>query len=546
MLKVEITRIVESPLNPRRRWDEAALQDLADSILQLGILQPLVVRPQGAGYELVCGGRRLRAAHLAGLTTVPVVVRELEDDEVAMCQLVENSQRSDVSSVEESDAIARLVDAGVEPEEIAERLGRPLRWVQSRLRLQALIEPYRQLLEDGRIPLGGALMLAALPRERQDELAADDAYDAIRPDAERYDQPRTWTRREIRSAIERRCRWLDQAPWPLEQPLGPRACLVCRTRSGAQPDLWGEARGGDRCLDPACWEQHRKAWLQHLRDSGADIREGYPDDPVAWEQASDIPRRAPGTCEVCGQPEEECRGTDEDPCTCPYCGESDCCQECTAAVAAAPTWDELAPESVPRVAWVDPTGRVTMRLPAAELAAAMRELGRADLADQVDPGDVEERAAAREEGREAAERTRQERARRKAQLDDDMAELAHRVEALRREGAERVEELLPEVLRAVLIEVQHDTLQAVCRRRDVLIPDEGHDRPPREGMRAYIDAMAGEEAEDVAEMWGLLVELLATQSARVWAEHDWLPEHAPWLRLRVVMGLAEAPEEDER
>ncbi|MEE8273981.1 MAG: ParB/RepB/Spo0J family partition protein, partial [Alphaproteobacteria bacterium] len=152
---------------PRRRFDEADIRGLADSVREKGILQPLVVRsdPEITGsYEIVVGERRWRAAQLAQLHEIPVVVRELSDGEALEVALVENIQREDLSPLEEADAYQRLIDEfGHSQEALAKVVGKSRSHVANTLRLLGLPEAVKAMLHDGRLSAGHARALLAAP-----------------------------------------------------------------------------------------------------------------------------------------------------------------------------------------------------------------------------------------------------------------------------------------------------------------------------------------------------------------------------------------------
>jgi ParB family chromosome partitioning protein len=152
---------------PRRRFDEAEMRGLADSVREKGILQPLVVRsdPEITGsYEIVIGERRWRAAQLAQLHEIPVVVRELSDGEALEVALVENIQREDLSPLEEADAYQRLIDEfGHSQEALAKVVGKSRSHVANTLRLLGLPEAVKAMLHDGRLSAGHARALLAAP-----------------------------------------------------------------------------------------------------------------------------------------------------------------------------------------------------------------------------------------------------------------------------------------------------------------------------------------------------------------------------------------------
>ena len=140
--EIEISKIELIGWNPRKSFDEKSLQELAASIKEHGILEPLVVRQANGAYQLVAGERRLRAAKLAGFEKVPVVVKDLSDDQVKELMLIENLQREDLNPLEEAQAIKELLEnSGLTQKELGKRLGKSQAWIANRLRLlQAPVE----------------------------------------------------------------------------------------------------------------------------------------------------------------------------------------------------------------------------------------------------------------------------------------------------------------------------------------------------------------------------------------------------------------------
>ncbi|KAA3633499.1 MAG: ParB/RepB/Spo0J family partition protein [Proteobacteria bacterium] len=154
---------------PRTRMDEKALEELAASIRSQGVVQPILVRETATGsYEIIAGERRWRAAQLAGLHTVPVVVRQVPDDAAMAVALIENIQREDLNPIEEASGLKRLLDEfGLTHQDVADKVGRSRAAVTNLLRLLNLEAAVREHLEHGRIEMGHARALLALPREHQ-------------------------------------------------------------------------------------------------------------------------------------------------------------------------------------------------------------------------------------------------------------------------------------------------------------------------------------------------------------------------------------------
>ncbi len=174
-LECPIDRIDANVAQPRTRFDEEALEGLAASIREAGIIQPLVVSETGDGrYALIAGERRLRAARLAGLASVPVVVRQAEAENAFIMALVENIQREDLNPVEQARAYERLArEFGMRQDDIAKRVGRERSTVANSLRLLKLEAPVLDALEDGRLQEGTARALVGLDAGRQCELLAE-------------------------------------------------------------------------------------------------------------------------------------------------------------------------------------------------------------------------------------------------------------------------------------------------------------------------------------------------------------------------------------
>jgi len=164
--QVDIDKISPSPFQPRRAFDEIKLQELAMSIRNQGIIQPLVVRPKGERFELIAGERRWRAAMKAGLGTVPVVVRQASDRDALQLALIENLQREDLNPIEEANGYRRLQDEFTwSQEEVAEKVGKSRPAVTNALRLLALPSEVQQEVASGNLPAGQARALLGLQSE---------------------------------------------------------------------------------------------------------------------------------------------------------------------------------------------------------------------------------------------------------------------------------------------------------------------------------------------------------------------------------------------
>ncbi|MBI2089251.1 MAG: ParB/RepB/Spo0J family partition protein [Deltaproteobacteria bacterium] len=166
--EVEVDRITPNPLQPRRAFDQAKIEELAASMRDQGVIQPLLVRRRGEHYELIAGERRWRAAMHAGLNQVPVVVKDASDLEALQLALIENLQREDLNPIEQAAAYQQLQrDFGLSQEEVAAKVGKSRPSVANSLRLLLLPKAVQDEVVQGRLPAGQARALLAL----QDEAA---------------------------------------------------------------------------------------------------------------------------------------------------------------------------------------------------------------------------------------------------------------------------------------------------------------------------------------------------------------------------------------
>lgn len=164
---IAITELDRNPEQPRREFDEEALQALAESMKEAGVLQPLLVIERGGRYQIVAGERRFRAARLAGLTSVPCIVRDFTPQEQMEAALIENIQREDLNAIEEAAAVRQLMDrCGYTQEKAAKRLGKSRPAVANLLRLLSLPEAVKAQVTAGKLSAGHARVLAGLEDEK--------------------------------------------------------------------------------------------------------------------------------------------------------------------------------------------------------------------------------------------------------------------------------------------------------------------------------------------------------------------------------------------
>lgn len=172
--KVSIDKINPNPNQPRTHFNESLLNELADSIRENGVLQPLLVRKRGEGYEIIAGERRYQASKIAGLEELPVIVKEVDDQKMLELALIENLQRSDLNPIEEAKGYRQLIKAsGMTQEALSKAVSKSRSSITNSLRLLDLPEPVQQYLFDGRLTAGHARAILAVPYEEQRIKLAD-------------------------------------------------------------------------------------------------------------------------------------------------------------------------------------------------------------------------------------------------------------------------------------------------------------------------------------------------------------------------------------
>lgn len=282
---IDLAAIQASTTNPRKTFDSAKLTELAASIKEKGVLQPILVRPISIDrttkkdlankgkladrFELVAGERRYRAANIAGLTQIPAMVRVLDDKQVVEIQAIENDQREDVPPLEQALGYQQLIDQGYDVAMIAAKIGRGTTYVYARLTLTKLIKPLQKDVAAGKLPFAHASLMARLTPEQQKEMSGDDRGRNL------YDWDDSVTSlTELKNNIRHHLITdLRQATWDLESiDLVPTAgsCTACPKRERNAPNLFDGIENdphapkgkSDRCLDSACFHKKREALIE--------------------------------------------------------------------------------------------------------------------------------------------------------------------------------------------------------------------------------------------------------------------------------------------
>jgi ParB/RepB/Spo0J family partition protein len=243
---IPLAEIEPSPSNPRKTF--AGLDELANDFKIRGVLLPLIVRPKGKGFECVAGERRLRAAKLAKLATVPAIVRELSDLEVLEIQIVENAKRQDIHPVEEAEAYRTLRDVHkLSVAEISAKVGRPVGTVYERLKLCELAPEVRKAALAGELPASHAVLIARIP----DQKLQAEALGHI------VDEDGALPYRDAVELVHRKFMLqLANAPFDTADEklvAGAGSCAKCPKRTGNQRELFADVKSPDTCTDTACF-----------------------------------------------------------------------------------------------------------------------------------------------------------------------------------------------------------------------------------------------------------------------------------------------------
>lgn len=273
---IPLAQLRESPTNPRQHYDERALHELAASIRESGLLQPILVRPIDVDlYEIVAGHRRYRASGIAGLERITCVVRELSDGAVRGIQLIENGQRVDLSPIEEAEAYAALAAEGMDVRAIAAIVKKKPSVVAARLALASLTAKAKKELAAGVLPVGHAELIARIPDPELQDAALAAVLTEQWLDHDRTKRVKVAVAFALAKRIvqDRFMLALSVAPFDTEDEtlsaLGK--CSTCRFRSGNNRDLFNDVKGKDVCTNPVDFLAKVQAWLERKREHGHHV-----------------------------------------------------------------------------------------------------------------------------------------------------------------------------------------------------------------------------------------------------------------------------------
>lgn len=290
-LLIPLADIIQSPTNPRKHFDAAKIDELALSIKAHGVLQPILVRKWEVGmanpshqpmvemmrrHEIVCGERRWLASQIAGMATIPAIVRELTDKQVLELQVVENLQREDVHALEEAEGYERLMKFhDYTADTLGEKIGKSRAYIYARIKLLALAPAARDLFFEGKLTASTALLIARIPGTT---LQMQAATDITKPDW----KGDVMAYRAAADHIQRVYTLdLEEATFKTaDAALVPKAgsCDACPKRSGNDLILFADIGDPDVCTDPACFKNKRETNFLRLKDlaqkSGHEIVSG--------------------------------------------------------------------------------------------------------------------------------------------------------------------------------------------------------------------------------------------------------------------------------
>jgi ParB/RepB/Spo0J family partition protein len=273
MEEIKLVQLKEAQHNARRTFDEAKLKELAASIKEKGVLQAIIVRPSNGKYEIVCGSRRFRAAVIAGLSSIPVIIKDYDDKQALECQVIENLQREDIHPLEEAEGYEVLMKkhGHKSADDIAAKIGKSKAYVYERLKLCELIPENRKLFYEGKFSPSTALLVARVPAHLQKEAGSKVAHGKYRGD-----EPMSF--RIAKEYIHKHFMLqLKEAQFDTKEKglAGKSSCIECNKRTGTQKELFKDVSSADVCTDPGCFEAKKNAHTQRaiakFKEQGKEV-----------------------------------------------------------------------------------------------------------------------------------------------------------------------------------------------------------------------------------------------------------------------------------
>lgn len=285
VIDIHLTQISISKSNPRKSIDTNAIGYLAESMEEHGLLQPITVRPDADGFEIVAGERRYRAARQLNWITIPAIVRQVTDDEMLEVQVLENLQREDINPIDEAAAFATLIKKE-DIEWLAARIHKSRAYVQDRLKLNNLIDPAKTLLSRGHLPLGHAVLISKLTPEYQIK-ALDECFPTLdiesEPSWEEDELICKTTLHDLKDEINDMFAYFslakfDQADKFLNKEAG--ACTECPHRTTNNLLLFADITHEDRCTLASCFNAKNQQQLINNIEQAKRLHKGIKEGTV--------------------------------------------------------------------------------------------------------------------------------------------------------------------------------------------------------------------------------------------------------------------------
>ncbi|MDD5387579.1 MAG: ParB/RepB/Spo0J family partition protein [Sulfuricurvum sp.] len=257
-----LEEVVVSSFNTRKHCDEGKLKELAESIKQKGLIEPVIVRPLNGKYELVCGERRFRASKMAGLSDIVARIVKLDDKEALEFQVIENLQREDVHPLEEAEGYEQLMKKhGYKSvDDIAAKVGKSKAYIYGRMKLCELIPENRKFFYDDKLSPSTALLVARIPEHLQKEAGKRVACGRWASDGSMsYREALKWIEEEFMLRLK-------DAQFDTKEKgiAGKCSCVDCLKRTGNQKELFVDVASADVCTDPECFKAKKVAFTQKV------------------------------------------------------------------------------------------------------------------------------------------------------------------------------------------------------------------------------------------------------------------------------------------
>lgn len=253
---IPLSDLVTSPTNPRKSFDQSKTTELAESIKEKGVLQPILVRAKGKKFEIICGERRFRASQMVKTInkqkdTIPAIIREMDDQEVRELQLIENFQREDVHPMEEALAIKYAIETGqYSTEELCAKVGKSEYYIKQRIKLNNLSDKLQQLFFHGNLNISTAIKFSVYSHEIQDEIIEEDFdFEDLMKDPSEKVELQKWTEQKYTGKLSEAK--FDINDKELVKDMG--SCVNCRFNTGVAL-LFPEDANTARCTNIACYK----------------------------------------------------------------------------------------------------------------------------------------------------------------------------------------------------------------------------------------------------------------------------------------------------